>query len=149
MLNWVVGFYHKAAEIHVLWRTCLAPLECRTRVSAVGARCHNHHAPSCSCVTNFIVCFIILPQPRADLGHIALPSRCTRHFPLPIMPWNSAESIYMVPTMGSSPSFCLCSLAIQFPPWSETHFTCLWPNKKAILRPCCHPTITQSSILFW
>ena len=149
MLNWVVGFCHKAAEIHVLWRSCLAPSEHQTRVSAVGARCHNRHAPGCCCVTNFIVYFIVLPQPRADPGHIAFPSCCTRHFPLLIMPWDSAESIYMVPAMGSSPSFFLRSLAIQFPPWSETHFTCLWLNKKAILRPCYYRTITQSTILFW
>ena len=83
MLNWIVGFCHKAAEIHVLGRTRLAPSEHRTRASAVGARCHNHHATGCCCITNLIVYFTLLPQPRADPGHIALPSRCTRHFSLP------------------------------------------------------------------
>ena len=72
------------------------------------------------CTFHFIVYFILLPQPRADPGHIALPSHCTRHFSSPIMPWHSAESIYMIPTMGSSPSFFLRSLAIQFPPWPKT-----------------------------
>ena len=34
-------------------------------------------------------------------------------------------------------------------PWPETHFTCLWLNKKAVSKPCYHLTITQSSALFW
>ena len=63
-------------------------------------------------------------------------------FVYPITPWDSAESIYMVPTMRSCPSFFLRSLAIQFPPWPETHFNCLWLNKKAVPRPCYHLTIT-------
>ena len=145
MLNWIVGFCHKTAEIHVLGRTRLTPSGYQTQASAVGARCHNHHATACCYVTNFNVYLNLLPQPKADPGHIALPSRCTRHFSLPITPWDSAESIYMIPTIGSSPSLFLRFLAIQFPPWPKTHFTCLWLNKKAVPRPCYHLTITQSN----
>ena len=46
-------------------------------------RYHNHHATACYRVTNFNVFFNLLLKPRADPGHIALPSRCTRHFCLP------------------------------------------------------------------
>ena len=83
MLNWVVGFCHKVAEIYVLGRTHLPPSGYRTQASAVGARCHNHHATGRCHVTNFIVYYTILPQPRTDPGHIALASRCTRHFSQP------------------------------------------------------------------
>ena len=83
MLNWIVEFCHKAAEIHVLGRTHLAPSGYRTRASAAGVRYHNHHATACYRVTNFIVYFNLILKPRADPGHIALPSRCTRRFSLP------------------------------------------------------------------
>ena len=147
--KWIVGFCHKAAEIHVLGRRHLGPLWYRNRASAVGTRCHNHHATGCCRVTNLIVYFILLPQPRADPGHLLFSVVAQDIFPCPITPWDSAETIYMTPTMGSSPSFILRSLAIQFPPWPKTHFTCLWLNKKAVPIPCYHLTITQSSILFW
>ena len=83
MLNCIAGFCHKAAEIHVLGRTRLAPSGYRIPAFAVRARCHNHHATDCYCGATFIIYFILLPQPRADPGHIALPSRYTRYFSLP------------------------------------------------------------------
>ena len=88
-------------------------------------------------------------SPGLTLDTLLSPAAAQDIFPCPITPWDSAESIYIIPTMGSSPSFFLRSLAIQFPPWPETHFTCLWLNKKAVSRPSYHLTITQSSILFW
>ena len=88
-------------------------------------------------------------SPGMTLDTLLFPAAAQDIFPCPITPWDSAESIYMIPTMGSSPSFFLHTLVIQFPPWPETHFTCLWLNKKAVPRPCYHVTITQSSILFW
>ena len=148
MLNWIVGFCHKAAEIRVQGRTRLAPSEHRTRASVVGARCHNHHATSYYCVTNFII-LSYYHSPGLTLDTLLFPAAAQEIFPCPITPWDSAESIYMIPTMGSSPSFFLHSLAIQFLPWPETHFTCLWLNKKAVPGPCYHLTVTQSSILFW
>ena len=101
MLNWIVGFCHKAAEIHVLGRRRLAPSGHRTPASAVGARRHNHRATDCCCVGNLIVYLIRLPQPRANPGHIALPSGYTRHSLG--MPWDSAESVYILPTIFLSP----------------------------------------------
>ena len=83
MLNWIVGFCHKAAEIHVLGRTRLAPSGYPNPASALGARRDKPHVTGCCCVVNLIVYFILLPQPRADPGYIALPSRYTRHFSLP------------------------------------------------------------------
>ena len=149
MLNWIVGFCHKAAENtrprEKTPRSIRASnLGFRGGSSVLQPRCYR-----CCCVGNLIVYLILPPQPRVDPEHLLFPAAAQDIFPCPITPCDSAESIYMIPTMGSSPSFFLRSLAIQFPRWPETHFTCLWLNKKAVPRPCYHLTITQSSILFW
>ena len=142
MLNWIVGFCHKAAEIHVLGRRRLAPSGHRTPASAVGARRHNHRATDCCCVGNLIVYLIRLPQPRANPGHIALPSGYTRHFSLP--------------------HYALGFSRISLHPTNHFSFSTPWPSnfhpgprlispayKKAVPRPCYHLTITQSGTLFW
>ena len=151
MLNWIVGFCHKAAEINA-----------RPREKTFGSTgVSNPGFPGGSSVSQppcyrLLLCckFGCLLYPtttaQADPGHLLFPAAAQDIFPCPITPWDSAgDSIYMIPTMGSSPSFFLCSLAIPFLPWPETHFTCLWLNKKAVSRPCYHLTITQSSILSW
>ena len=59
-------------------------------------------------------------------------------FLCPTTPQDLAKSICMILTMGSSPSFFLPSLAVQFLPWHGTHFICLWLNKKTFPRSCHH-----------
>ena len=97
-------------------------------------------------ISLFLLSYYHSPGPTLDT--LLFPAAAQDIFPCPITPWDSAESVYMIQTMGSSPSFFLRSLAIQFPSWPETHSTCLWLNKKAVPRPCYHLTITKSSILF-
>ena len=84
----------------------------RTRTSAVGVWCHNHHATNYCCVWSFAVDLIPLPQSSTHPAHIPLPCPWTRHFPLPYLAWDLAESIYMIPGVRSSPSFFLCFLAV-------------------------------------
>ena len=106
----------------------------------VDTRHHNHHA-TCHCqIVNLIVNQIPESQSKTDPGHIPHPSSSTRHFFLcPTPPWDLAESIQMIPTMGSGPSFFLLFLDVKFPLWSKTHFTCLLlNNKNTIPRPCYH-----------
>ena len=136
MLNWIVGFCHKTAEIHVLRRTRLAPSGYRTQASAVGARRHNDHTTGCRCVANLIVYLTLLPRPSADPGHITLPGRYTRNFSLTHFTLGfSRINLHD----GSNPSFFLHSLAIrQFPPWPETHFTCLQKGCSQTLLPSDH-----------
>ena len=72
------------------------------------------------------------------LDTLLFPATAQEIFPCPITPWDSAESIYMIPTMGSSPSFFPRSLTIQLSPWPETYFTCLQRGCSQTLLPSDH-----------
>ena len=51
-----------------------------TRISAAGARYHNHYATDHYNVLNFAVNLISLPQSRSGPTHIPFPSPYIRHF---------------------------------------------------------------------
>ena len=76
-------------------------------------------------------------SPGLTLDIFPFPVTAQDIFLCPTTPQDLPESIYMIPTVGSSPSFFLCSLAVWFLPWPDTHFNCLWFNKKTSqTRPC-------------
>ena len=118
-----------------------------TTASVVGVRRHNRHATSYCCAPILMLIWSHYHSPGLTLDIFSIPVSAQDVFLSPTTPQDLAESIYTIPTVGSSPSFSL------FAPWlSNSYHSPTLISPAYGLEKRLFPDrvgITQSNIHFW